>query len=97
MYAQNGYLRGDTISDTGGAIAPNTVIVALISGNTFTVSGAPQLVVTEPMGFIGCSGRVNNGAADAGGGTPAIFTTTLGSNGFPTSIKLSPMGPDTRR
>lgn len=84
------WLRGSIITDNTSTIAPDTVITAEGTGTgttgTYTVSGAPQLVASEAMGFRGCSGRINNGPNSVSGN--AIFDTTRGANNLPTSVTL---------
>jgi hypothetical protein len=92
-----GWVRGEILTDSTSAIAANTVITTQITGvpgstGTYNVSGSAQLVASEQMGFQGCSGRISNGINNTGGGTPAIFTTTLGSNGMPTAINVVAAG-----
>lgn len=82
------------LTDNTGDIAPGTIITAVGTGTvnggvgTYTVSGAPQLVASEAMGMQACSGKINNGINNTGGGTPAIFTTTRGANNMPATVTV---------
>jgi hypothetical protein len=90
--AQGARIFGYDITDTTSAIAANTVIVGKLSGvgttGTYTVSGPPQLVASETMNFKVCSGLIESGVGGYNFTTPALYTTTLGSNGFPTAVNV---------